>query len=304
MPKKGLYLVLMTAFISGLSIFINKFGVSGISPFLFTGAKNLVVGLFLLSLLLLTKEIKHLKTLNRREWLNLITIGIIGGSIPFLLFFKGLTLTSAVQASFIHKNMFLIVALLAPIFLREKLNKNFIIGGALLLLGNALLLSQAFPFSWNLGNTFILGATIFWALENIISKKILISISPNIVAWARMFFGSTVILAYLTFTGQIQLASSLNTNQWLWVGLTALFLFGYVYTWYNGLKEIKVSVATAILTLGAPITTLLSLLTGSTLTNQQLVGILSITAGIVLLISFQSVINLIKKRASTIYAGN
>ena len=43
--NKGFLLVLATAFISGLSIFINKFGVSVINPYIFTGLKNIIIAL-------------------------------------------------------------------------------------------------------------------------------------------------------------------------------------------------------------------------------------------------------------------
>jgi len=106
MSKKGLILVLTTAIISGISIFINKYSVSVINPYIFTFLKNAVVALMLSGLILLIKDWKILKFLTKKQWLLLLLIGLIGGSIPFLLFFKGLSLVSAAQGSFIHKTIF------------------------------------------------------------------------------------------------------------------------------------------------------------------------------------------------------
>lgn len=50
--NKGYFLVLGTAFISGFSIFINKFGVSVINPYIFTFLKNAVVALILCAIIL------------------------------------------------------------------------------------------------------------------------------------------------------------------------------------------------------------------------------------------------------------
>ena len=61
-------------------------------------------------------------------------------------------------------------------------------------------------------------------------------------------------------TGQAHLALSLNLEQLGWVIITSVFLFGYVVTWYTGLKHVKVSVAATILLLASPITILLSLI--------------------------------------------
>src|SRR3989339_2183939 len=103
--NKGLVLILSTAVISGLSIFISKFGVSVINPYIFTGWKNIVVAVLAVGWILALKDWQILKSLNKKKWLWLVGVGLIGGSIPFLLFFKGLSLTTAAQGSFIHKTM-------------------------------------------------------------------------------------------------------------------------------------------------------------------------------------------------------
>jgi uncharacterized membrane protein len=50
--KKGLIFVLMTALISGISIFVNKFGVKGVDSTVFTFMKNSMVALLLVGILL------------------------------------------------------------------------------------------------------------------------------------------------------------------------------------------------------------------------------------------------------------
>ena len=122
--KKGYLLVFFTAIISGFSIFINRFGVMVVNPYIFTFLKNASVAIFLLSVLLLLKDWKILKKINKKQWMLLILIGLIGGSIPFLLFFKGLSLTTGANGSFLHKTMFIYVALLAFVFLKEKIDKD------------------------------------------------------------------------------------------------------------------------------------------------------------------------------------
>ncbi len=142
MKQKGLLLVLSTAIISGFSIFINKYSVSVINPYIFTFLKNFLVAIAISGLILGLKDWKSLKKLTKKQWGLLLAIGLIGGSIPFLLFFKGLSLTNAAESSFIQKTMFIYVTLLALIFLKEKLNKNFLIGGFFLMLGNLFLLGK------------------------------------------------------------------------------------------------------------------------------------------------------------------
>ncbi|OGZ32727.1 MAG: hypothetical protein A2V69_00830 [Candidatus Portnoybacteria bacterium RBG_13_40_8] len=281
--KKGILLVLLTAIISGFSIFINQFGVSVINPYVFTGLKNIVVAVMLGCLLLAMKERRLLKDLKKKQWLLLLVIGLIGGSIPFLLFFKGLFLTTAAQGSFIHKTMFIYVMVFATLFFKERINKKLLFGGLFLLLGNAFLL-KFIPHSLSQGDLLILLATLFWAVENIISKHVLKELPPRIVAWGRMFFGSAFILIFLVITGQVGLIININSNQIIWVLVTSVLLFGYVMTWYSGLKHMPVSLATTILLLGAPITTLLTFISTGIISRIEILGAGLILVGVILIL--------------------
>lgn len=285
MNKKGTLLILGTALISGVSIYLNKFAVSFSDPAIFTFLKNSIVALMLFSIILNWKNWQQIKKLNFKNWIMLLAIGLVGGAIPFILFFKGLALTSAAQGSFIHKTMFLYVAVLAIIFLKEKINKYFFVGAGLVLLGNLLVLKN-FSFSFGTGDVLVFVATLFWAAENIISKYTMREIKSDIVATARMFFGAIFILGYLFFKGQAGELFSINLNQIGWVLITAVFLFSYVITWYRGLAKIPVSVATSILLLGSPITTSLSLISANKLDYVQIFSGLLAIVGVVVIILY------------------
>ena len=279
MEKRGLQLVFLTALISGVSVFINKFGVSGIDSSVFTFAKNVVVAVLLFSLIFLFKDFSQLKALTKKQWGKLMLIGLVGGSAPFLLFFRGLQLTNAAAASLIQKAMFVFVAVLAVYFLKEKLNKRFFIAAALLLIGNALLIGFVWK-GFGIGDLMILGATMLWAVENIISKHALKEIPSRIVAFGRMFFGSAFILIYLAASGKAILIAALSFSQLAWIGVTSALLLFYVLTWYSGLKHVPATLATMVLLLGSVVTTILSLLSGNIITVSEVFGIVFILAGV------------------------
>lgn len=116
---RGIYLALTTALISGFAVFFNKFaGKLWGDSFVFTTVKNIPVGLAFLGIILAPKFFSELKALNKKQWAYLLLIALIGGAIPFLLFFKWLTIASAANAAFIHKTLFIWVGLLAVIFLK------------------------------------------------------------------------------------------------------------------------------------------------------------------------------------------
>lgn len=294
--QKGILLVLGTALISGVSIFINRFGVEVINPYIFTGLKNFITVLWLLVIILSIGEFKQFKALTKKQWLQLVLIGLIGGSIPFLLFFKGLSITTGPEAGLIHKLIFLPVILMAFIFLKEKINKSLLIGAGFLILGTILLLK--FNFSniiFDKGDLLILIATLFWAVEQIISKKAVAEISPRIVALGRLGFGFGFIVFFWIASGQIGLLANLSLYQFNWALITAIILLGYVLTWYTGLKYIKVSSAICILTLGASITALLSM--------QFNIGILLIFLGVILCLGINWRSNILLSRISLAFAG-
>jgi len=192
---RGIFLVFMTAIISGVSIFVNKFGVTGIDPNLFAGLKNLSVGILLVAVLLAVRGWQQVKALHVSEWVQLALVGIIGGSVPFLLFFQGLAQTTGAKAGFIHKTMFVYVALLSVWFLKQKMSRQVVWGYLALVAGLVMFLGIK-PQALSFGDLLVLLATIMWAVEIVIAKQLLKNVSANIVATARMLFGGLCIWLY------------------------------------------------------------------------------------------------------------
>lgn len=285
--KKGFYFAFITALISGLAIFFSSLATKVIrDPFVLTTSRNVVVALVLGAIILTVKNRQALKKISKKDWLYLVLVGIIGGSIPFLLFFKGLSMSSPLIGGFIHKTLFIWVSFLAVIFLREKIGKIQWVALAVLLGGNFLL--GAFNnFKFGKPELLILVATLFWAVEYIIAKKILIRVSPQIVAWGRMFFGAVALVFYLIFTQKISALFELNLTQIFWVVFGALLLLGYVSFWYRALKLCPASVVTCILVLGSPISTLLTgLFISHKYSFEQILGIIIISLGLVVFLVF------------------
>lgn len=255
--KKAIALALITAAISGFAVFINKFGVAlWADSASYTTAKNIVAAIFLTGLVIGLKKLPELRRLPRTIWIKLVLIGFIGGSVPFLLFFKSLTMLPASEAAFIHKTLFLWVALFALPFLKERLSIVQFLALGVLFAG--IFLSTT-PNKWVLstGIVFAFAATVLWAIENIIAKMVLKDISPIIVGWARMFLGSLFLLGYLAISGGLINLIPSSASQAGWAFLVGIVLFGYVVTWYSALKHAPATVVSSVLVIAAPITALL-----------------------------------------------
>jgi drug/metabolite transporter (DMT)-like permease len=285
MNNKGIYLALTTAFISGVSVFLNKFAVAfWTSSSIFTTAKNLVVVILLISLIIFGKKNSELKKLSGQDWLYLVAIGFVGGSLPFLLFFKGLVTTSATTAAFIHKTLFVWVAVLAVPLLKERLSKLQLAALGILVIGTYLLASPI-KLEFGLGEFLILLATFLWAIENIVVKVALRKISPLLTAAGRMFFGSIFLMIYLAVAGEFGQLFVYSLPKTGWLFLSGILLFGYVLTWYSSLKYLPATVASSILVVAAPLTAFLdSLFTIQRLKPSALLSGLIIAAGTILII--------------------
>ncbi len=291
---RGILLVLCTALVSGVAIFLNSFAVAGFNPFAFAFLKNALVAVFLLSLLLLLREASSLKSLSRGQWLRLASIGLIGGSIPFLLFFYALKLSTPATAGFVHKTLFIWATVLALVFLREKISKGFLAGALLLFAGNFLFFG---PVSFAFPELLVLAATLLWAAENVLSKHVLKDTQARVVAFGRMFFGSAFILAFLALSNQLHFAFSLSFPQIQWLLLTSSLLFLFVFTYYSGLKHIPVHKATSILLLAQPITAILSFaFLGKQIAFNQAIGLSLIVAGAILVTGFSLVLSTVKRK--------
>ncbi len=257
--RQGIMLAFGAAIVSGISIYVNKFGVAQIrDPFIYTTVKNSAVVIGLLAAVGLLASWKELRGLTPTRWLAWIGLGVIGGGVPFLLFFKGLTTASAASAALVQKSLFLWVALLALPLLKERLSAWQVVGLAVLAVGQFLLQPLTHWGGWGTGETLILIATFLWAIETILAKKVLGWMSSQTAALGRMGIGALVMWVFLSVTGRAGMAFTLSGTQWLWIVITAVFLMGYVWIWYSALKWAPATVVTSVLTIGAIVTIVLS----------------------------------------------
>ena len=251
----GAGLALATAAISGVAIYLNAFAVRQVpDPAVYTTLKNGVAALALLALVGIGAR-AEVRSLRGRQWAALAVLGLIGGSVPFLLFFTGLAQATAPGAAFIHKTMFVWVALLAVPLLGERLGWVQVAALGLLLAGQ-LVVAAPSGMAWGSGETLIAAGTLLWSLEVIVARRLLGSgvMSSSVAAAGRMGFGMIVLLGYLAFSGRLGGMADLGAAGWAWVIVTGLLLTGFVATWYAALRRAPASVVTSILVVGAVVT--------------------------------------------------
>ncbi len=296
----GLLVAGITAVISGISVFANSYGVHHVpSPSVYTTGKNLVAFLGLVAGTLAASAWRR-RSMARSDmaarwvaapgrivpgtrgaltWVGLAYVGIIGGGLAFVLFFNGLARTTATPAAFLHDTLVIWVVLLAGPCLHERAARWNIAAIALLIGGEVALSNGIGHLAWGSGTSLVLAATLLWAVEVVVAKRLLSGISPATVSLVRMGVGSAGLLGYLAAEGSIASLFALNRGQLVWVLFTGLLLAGYVGTWMTALSRARAIDITSILVASSLITAALQALAGTQSLAPEWLGLALITAG-------------------------
>ena len=262
----GVALAFATALVSGVSVYVNSHAVTHFGDAtVYTTAKNAVAGALLLVLALTAvsaaspaPDAPRTRPATPRQWLALLAVAVVGGSVPFVLFFEGLSRAEATQAAFIHKTLVVWVALLAVPLLRERIGVLHVLAVGLLVAGQAAIAGDAGTVAVGPGEAMILAATLLWAVEVVFVKHLLSSLAPRTLAAARMGVGTVVLLGWVAVSGRAGDLAGLGAEQWQWALLTGLLLTAYVATWYAALARAQAVDVTAVLVFGAVVTALIS----------------------------------------------
>ncbi len=278
--RRGVLLAFGTAAISGLAIYLNSFGVKLVSDAaVYTTAKNSVAAIILVALALALGAGREARALDIRNRLGLVAIAIIGGSIPFVLFFSGLAIATAPTAAFIQKTMFIWVALMAVPFLGERLGLIQVAALGTLLAGQALIAPPT-GMGWGAGETMIAAATILWSIEIVIAKRLLTGISPQLLGASRMGLGLVILVGYLALSGKLGGLGTIGGEAWMWILITGGLLAGYVATWFGALRLAPASTITSVLVVAAVVTGVLTALNKGTAPDPRVIaGYLLVIAG-------------------------
>lgn len=287
--RTGLLLAVGTALISGFAVFLNGYGVrawADISdPATYTTLKNAVAALVLTVVAAAGARRRGTRLVDRpvlrRHWLGLTVIAVVGGSLPFLLFFEGLSRASSGDAAFIHKTLVIWVVLLAVTLLRERIGPLHVLAVAVLILGQAAIAGVG-GLGFGTGEWMILGATLLWSVETVIAKRVLTSVPSGLVGIARMAGGSLVLVGYVLLFGDLTGLRMVTAEHLVWILITGVTLAGYVGTWFAALAKAPAVDVTAILVGGALVTAALETgIRGAVIPSVP--GIILVTAGVVLI---------------------
>jgi drug/metabolite transporter (DMT)-like permease len=293
--SSGLAIAAATAVISGVSVFINSYGVHHYhSPAVYTTAKNIVASVLLLGVALIARSVRGAsrpeaprsdsapRPTIKGIWrvIGLAYVGIIGGGVAFIMFFNGLAHTAAAPAAFLHDTLVLFVGVFSWLVLRERITVLNLAAVGVLIIGEVAVTGGIGHLGVGDGPSLILAATALWAIETVVAKRLLSELSATTVALTRMGVGVGVLVCYLAATGTLGQLGHLNRAQVAWAGLTGITLAAYVATWFAALARARAVDVTSVLVGSVIVTSLLQRVAGHGLPSPAYLGLGLIIAGV------------------------
>lgn len=285
-----------TALVSGVSVFVNSYGVHAVrQPAVYTTAKNVVAAVLLAAGL----AVWHGRTRRHpvragtparvapgavppaglATWAGVAYVGAVGGGLAFVLFFSGLARSSAEPAAFLHDTLVVWVALLAWPALRERLSPWNAAAVVLLVAGQVAVTGGVGHLVAGTGELLVLAATALWAVETVVAKRLLGAVSPGSLASLRMGIGAAVLVGYVAVTGHLGTLVGLRAGQLGWVLLTGCLLAGYVATWMVALARARALDVTSVLVGSVVVTALLQAAVGHGGLGPEALGLVLVCAG-------------------------
>ena len=192
MNKKAIYYLIITSITYGYYLVLTKQGlIYGLEPLSFSMATGLLAGIFSLALLLLKSE--AIKGLNRKDFRDLIILGVLASGLSQLTIYYGQKTTSAINAGFLVKLTSLTTIPFAYFLIKERFKKNIIVPILITLLGTFLLTTGGKFALPQFGDLLIIFATIQLGFTNAYSKRVMNKIPSFIVSAFRLIFGGVFL---------------------------------------------------------------------------------------------------------------
>lgn len=283
--RRGLVFAFAAAAVSGFAVFINSYGVRAVpDATVYTTTKNLVAAALLLGLALAVPRRSDpsgsRRALRPRQVMGLSAVAVLGGSVPFVLFFEGLARASSSQAAFVHKTLVIWVAVLAVPLLGERIRGLQVAAIGVLVAGQAVLAGGLSGFRVGGGEWLVLAATLLWSVEVVLVKWLLRDVPSRVVAVVRMAAGAALLTVWVAVSGRWSALTGLDREGWLWAAVTGAVLAGYVALWFTALALAPAVDVTAVLVVAAVVTGVLNVVVkGAAVTTWTAAGMLIVLAG-------------------------
>lgn len=230
----------------GINITVGKIIIQSVPIFLFSDIRFIIASLVLLPMLFLKRDVKF--KLTNKEWLMLFLQAFFGVFLFSIFMLYGVRYTSVISAGIITSTTPACIALIALLFLKEKLNPNNFIAISLAVLGIILI-----SVNWEnntvantdilLGNVLIICAVVSEALFTIFAKPLSSKLKPLQMAAMVNLFG---LILFIPFSVYQLLMINIKISSFIWLLIIYYSLTASVLSfilWYRGITKIPANIA-------------------------------------------------------------
>lgn len=257
------YAIWIAWFITAANLVASKFAVPYITSALFMLLTCTLAAVLFLPYIHRTNGWKIL--LDKKIWPRCLAIGTFGTALPMTIFMIALNYTTPVNGAILNQFEIIYSLILSYIILKERPSGRQIGGSLLILLGVGMLLWQAGTSVQLKGDLMIIGCLWMFQVSHIFAKKLPADIPPQLIAGARAIFAIPALLVLVVGIMYFQGPLQLDSHPALWTALifsaVANYFLGNTY-WYQAIRNMDLSKATAIILSYPVMTFLLSVLMG------------------------------------------
>jgi drug/metabolite transporter (DMT)-like permease len=177
-PRHGralsIAMLLLAVLTWGGTYVVTKTGVEELPPMLFALLRFVVAALVLVPLAVLRGGMARLP--RPTPWRTLVLMGLTGVGLYYTGFNLALTFTTASQGALVQSSIPAVTAIMAMVWLRERLSPQRIFGIVLAVAGVLLIVARTSPDvsarSPRIGNLLMFGTVLVWGVYTILAKRV------------------------------------------------------------------------------------------------------------------------------------
>ncbi|MFH0862628.1 MAG: DMT family transporter [Candidatus Altiarchaeota archaeon] len=229
---KGVSVALFACMFLALEAVFSKVLLLELTPLALAALISVSAAIILFFILEGEKKMGEIWKLKRSQFVALLAIGIISGVMAQLLYVTGLRDTTATNAVLLTRLNSMLIAVLGILLIKERPTWNHGVGAALMVIGVLMIATKSFSqeLAMMRGDGLLILAAVFWAVANIIMKKYLSDVRPEIIVIGYFGFSGAVLLGICGTQIPAMLSAStvaLLTGQVILVGVIGRYLWYY-----------------------------------------------------------------------------
>jgi len=235
------FLLLLMIVIWGANFSIVKVALRDFPEIAFNATRLFVAMTVYLAVIVATPMRSTLRTLTRRDWMELAFLGSIGTFLYQFCFVSSVKRTSVANGSLIIGISPIVIALMSAAVGHERIRPVRWLGIAVAMFGLYLVVGHGVDLSgqtWR-GDALMMAGVICWSTYSVASQSILKRHDPLLVIGLTFSIGATLYVLALTpilITVDWQAISGFSWMMMLTSALLALNLSYWI--WYTGLKKL------------------------------------------------------------------